>query len=61
MFWLFKYKATKYSNKVNEEFQDIKGVIRIRKSKKNNTMAKRKMAKGQTTIYKTLRIKLKIE
>jgi hypothetical protein len=68
-----------------------KGVIRIRKSKKDNTMAKRqndrqhngqktegqttqwpkdrrtdntmakrKMAKGQTTIYKTLHIKLKI-
>jgi hypothetical protein len=63
-----------------------KGVIRIRKSKKDNTMAKRQkdrqhngqktegqttqwpkdrrtdntMAKGQTTIYKTLHIKLKI-
>jgi hypothetical protein len=27
----------------------------------NNTMAKRKRTKGQTTIYKTLRIKVKIE
>jgi len=61
MSWLFIYKATKYSNKVKEEYEDIKGVIRIRKSKKDNTMAKRKMAKGQTTIYKTLHIKLKIE
>ena len=114
------YKSTKWSKKVKEEFEDIKGVkflnpivwlllfclymfvipinyvytkgvIRIRKSKKDktmakrqndrqhngqktegqttqwpkdrrtdNTMAKRKMAKGQTTIYKTLHIKLKI-
>jgi hypothetical protein len=34
-----------------EEFEDTKGVIRIRISK--NTMAKRKSTKGQTTIYKT--------
>ena len=34
-----------------EEFEDFKGVIRIRISKKN-TMAKRKSTKGQTTIYK---------
>jgi hypothetical protein len=40
---------------VEEEFADTKGVIRIRISKKNsdNTMAKRKCAKEQTTIYKT--------
>jgi len=31
-----------------EEFEDTKGVIRVR-----NTMAKRKSSKGQTTIYKT--------
>jgi len=38
-----------------EEFEDTKGVLRIRISKKNtdNTMAKRKSTKGQTTIYKT--------
>jgi hypothetical protein len=39
-----------------EEFEDTKGVIRIRISKKNrqhNTMAKSKNTKGQTTIYKT--------
>ena len=36
-------------------FQDIKGVIKI------NTMAKRKRTKGQTTIYKILRIQLNIE
>jgi len=35
-----------------EEFEDTKGVMRIRKSKKNR-MAKRKSTKGQTTIYKT--------
>ena len=47
--------------KAKEQFEDIKGVIRIRRSKKDNTMAKRKGVKGQTTIYKALRIKLKIE
>jgi hypothetical protein len=49
---------------VIEEFEDTKGVIRIRKSKDrqhngekkkdertNNTMAKRRRMKGQTTIY----------
>jgi len=60
---------------MKEEFEGIKGVIRIRISKKNrqhngrkipktlsesiyrrrtnNIMAKRKITKGQTTIYKT--------
>ena len=43
------------------EFEDTKGVIRIRKSKKSdNTMAKIKRTKGKTTIYKTLYRKLKI-
>jgi hypothetical protein len=48
---------------LKEEFEDTKGVIRIRKSKKvkqdngqkkkdKRTMAKRKRTKGQTTIYK---------
>jgi len=36
-------------------------VIRIHKSQTDNTMAKRKRAKGQTMIYKTLHIQLKIE
>ena len=35
------------------EFEDTKGVVRNRISKKNNTMAKRKSTKEQTTIYKT--------
>jgi len=43
-----------------EEFEyTTKGVIRIIQSKKD-TMGNRKMTKGQTTIYKTLHIKLKI-
>jgi hypothetical protein len=42
------------SFRLKEEFEDTKGVIKIRISKKNrNTMAKRKSTKGQTTIYKT--------
>jgi len=41
--------------------EDTKGVIRIRISKKYNTMAKRKRTKGQTTIYKTLHRKLTME
>jgi len=36
-------------------FEDIKGVIRSRKSKKDRQYnAQIKRAKGQTTIYKTL-------
>ena len=47
---------------LEEEFEDTKWVIRVRKSKKKDTtMAKRKRTKGQTTTYKTLHIKLKIE
>ena len=47
---------------VIEEFEDTKGVIRIRISKKNRQHnAKRKSTKGQTTIYKTLHRKLKID
>ena len=40
---------------VQEECDDTKGVIRIRKSKKNrqhNGQKKNKRTKGQTTIYK---------
>jgi hypothetical protein len=47
---------------LDKELENTKGVIRIRKSKKDR-MAKRKTTKGQTTIYKTfiVHIKLKIE
>jgi hypothetical protein len=41
--------------------EDTKGVIRIRISKKYNTMTKRKRTKWQTTIYKTLHRKQKME
>jgi len=46
-----------------EEFEDTKRAIRIRKSKKDtdDTMVKRKRTKGQTTIYKAIHRKLKIE
>jgi hypothetical protein len=37
-----------------EEFENTKGVIRIRKSKeRQHIMAKRKRRKGELTIYKT--------
>jgi hypothetical protein len=43
-----------------EEFEDTKGVIRIRKSKKDKQHNdKKKRTKGQTTIYKTLHRKPK--
>jgi len=38
---------------IQDEFEDAEGVIRISKSKEDNTMAKRKRTKWQTTIYKT--------
>ena len=40
---------------MQDAFEDNKGVIRIRKLKKNkqHKLAKRKRTKGQTTIYKT--------
>jgi len=45
-----------------EKLLDTKEVIRSHKSKDtDNTMAKRKRTKGQTTIYKTLHRKPKIE
>jgi hypothetical protein len=47
-----------------KEFEDTKGVIiiqNVRKSEDNNTMAKGKRTKGQTTTYKTILRKLKIE
>jgi len=37
-----------------EEFEDTKGVIRIRNRRRTDTtMSKRKKTKGLTTIYKT--------
>ena len=43
--------------KLEEEFEDAKGVIRIRitvyRRRTDTIIAKRKSAKGQTTIYKT--------
>ena len=45
-----------------EQIEDTKGVMRIRKSKKDRQRnVQMKMTKGQTTIYKTLHRKLKIE
>jgi hypothetical protein len=50
------------STLIQEEIEDTKEVIRIVYRKRtDNTMAKRKSTKGQTTIYKTLHRKLKIE
>ena len=60
MSWLFIYK-TKYTRKAKEQFEDIKGVIRIRRSKKDNTMAKRKRANGKKNDLQKLLITLKIE
>jgi hypothetical protein len=40
---------------MQEEFEDTKGVVRIRKSKKNRQRSdQKKKDKGQTTILKTL-------
>ena len=39
-------------NIADEEFEDIKGVIRIRKSKDRHHNAQNKRTKGQTTIDK---------
>jgi len=39
---------------LSEEFEDTKRVIRIRnRIRRDNTVAKRKSTKAQTTIYKT--------
>ena len=40
-------------------FEDTKGVIRKHNRRRTyNTMGKRKQTKGQTTIYKTLKLKI---
>jgi hypothetical protein len=47
---------------IEEEFEDTKGLIGIRKTKdRQHNYQKKKKDKGQTTIYKTLHRKLKIE
>jgi hypothetical protein len=55
--WLFQFQR----KRSEEEFEDTKGVIRILKSKDRQHMVKRKRTKGQTTIYKTSHITLKIK
>jgi hypothetical protein len=45
----------------NEKLKDTKAVIRSVIRRTENIMAKRKRAKRQTTIYKTLQRKLMIE
>jgi len=53
LYWLIKNVLI-----AEEEFEDIKGVIRIRKSKTDRQHnGQNKKTKGQTTIYKTLHIK----
>ena len=48
--------------KAIRKFEDTKGVIKSRNRKGTvNTVTKRKRTKGQTTIYKTLYRKLKVE
>ena len=47
------------SMQMYEDFEDTKRVIRIRNSKKDRQHWPKE--KGQTTIYKTLHIKLKIK
>jgi hypothetical protein len=44
-----------YDIAIGEEFEDIKGVIRILiyRRKIDNTMTKRRSTKGQTMIHKT--------
>jgi len=46
---------------VTEKLNDIKGVIRGRKSKRRQYKGQMKKDKGQTIIQKTLHRKLKIE
>ena len=49
-------------NKLEEEFEDIKGIIGIRKSKKDRQHnGQKKKYKREKTIYKTINIKIKIE
>ena len=54
------HPTTKIRDYRYEQRRVTKGVIRIRKSKKDRQHKCQKL-KGQTTIYSTLYIKLKIE
>ena len=49
------------TKKIYEEVEDSKGVFIIRKSKDIYHNDQTKKTKGQTTIYKTLHRKLKID
>ena len=44
-----------------EEFEENKGVAKCVNRRTDNAMVKRKRKTGQTTIYKTIHRKLKIE
>jgi hypothetical protein len=44
--WCFQFP-------IEKEFEDTKGVIRTRKSKKDRQQWQKKKGKNQTTIYKT--------
>jgi hypothetical protein len=47
------FSVVRVTRSLVEEFGDTKGVIIIRiRRRTDNTMAKRKSTKGQTTIYK---------
>ena len=50
------YQPNKKSLKIPKEYSES-----INRKMTDNTMANRKTTKGQTTLYKTLHIKLKIE
>jgi putative lipoic acid-binding regulatory protein len=58
----FRHAPVPLIGLLQEKFEDTKGVVLSRKSKKDKyTMVKIKITKGQTMIYKTLHRKLKIE
>ena len=59
IYLLLKLRFSSLSG-LGEEFEDTKGVIKIQNRRTDNTTTKRKRAKGQETIYKTLQIILKI-
>jgi hypothetical protein len=47
--------------RLQKEFEDAQGVIKSVNRRTDNAMVKRKMTKGQTTTYKALHIKLRID
>jgi len=56
-----QHNGQKKSTKGQEEFEDTKGVSIIRISMNRQHNGQKKSTKWQTTIYKTLHIKLKID